>query len=303
MRKALYHGLEWTTDDAAPGRTRARSRCSPGGYEVDWRAEGAVTAWSILPAREKGAPAPRVRVGLFKDADLAVLACEWHDFRHARSAGEQDGVELSFVGSDSIARLAADLTAEAGREGDEEAFGLIDLLVEDHVCPNGRPFRRAASYFEGRKASLKQNSDASGSYALTFSVSARDLPLWLAEAPVGTKAVLGAVALAGPDELDAAARRAAEAFTRSHVLPADPCFQEWLAARYDRWGLLSSAVQNDSDAVAAATLETVKRLLGIARRRDLHLDRDAVDRLHRLDAEYYKDMSRGHGIRPPADLP
>jgi hypothetical protein len=295
----LYEGLDWSTDPRRPGTTAARSRATPAGYLVDASGEVSVEARTFLPGREKGAAPADVSIGSFDSLELAMLACEWHDFRYARAAAKTGGTKLVFVGSEKTATIAAELAAESAKDGELEDPGLIDMLVQDRICPNGRPFRRLASYLEAKKTAFKQNSDSGGTWTLSLSIDRGETPLWLSEAAIGSRVLLGAVPIGGPDEEDAWTKRGGEAFTRAHVLPSDPHFQQWLGSRYDRWGLVASSLSRDSDEIEIAVLETLKRLCGIARRRDLKIDRDAVVRLEKLDREYYRDMSAGFGMRVP----
>src|SRR5690606_30619611 len=91
-------------------------------------------------------------------------------------------------------------------------------------------------------------------------------------------------------------KRASDAFKRAHMMANESEFQEWLGTKYDHWGLIAVAMQQNSDAVVEATAETIKRIVGGPSRADLKTNRDAVERLERLDREYYKDLSYGFGI-------
>ena len=288
-----YKGLSWIRDPDGPDRLVANSVLAPVRYAVDYgdpeRIQSMVEFGEAGPADPTGWR-PGIRLATVGDLELAILTAERYDYEIARGRAAAQGEPIQFRGSDRIQALVAAFGA------DED--GALGLLPGDHICPNGRPFSRMASYLQAKKTANKQNSD--GSYALTLTVPAREMPVWLSEAPMGLQLVLGAVALGGEEDEDQSwARRGMEAFKRSHTLPDEPEFQEWMATRYDRWGLISGAMERDSEAVSNATGETLKRLLGIPSRRDLRSNREAVDRLERLDREYYRDLARGFGIYVP----
>lgn len=298
----VYRGLDWTCPNPDGGKLIASSAITPATYLLDYGQAERCTAFQIFAggqAADLDDPAqPHLRLGVFRDLELAILACERHDFAFAKNRAEAEGRTIVFAGSDRIAALARNLLTPE-EEGSEDA--LLDQLVPDQICPNGRPFRRVASYLEAKKTVMKQNSD--GSYTISFSAPAREIPIAVLESPIGAKFMLGAVVL---EEMASAEEkswqeRSAEAFTRSYTLPTDSSFQEWLAGRYDKWGLLAAAMQSGtSEDIAKATLETLKRLIGIPTRRDLRTLRDAVEKLEKIDREYYRDMARSHGMYVPA---
>lgn len=281
-----YAGLPWS---AEPKRnaTLATSPATTLRYAVRFDDPDRIEALVFAPLGA-GAPAPSQRLGIFKDLELAVLACERHDFGFAASVSPG----LVFSGSEGVVRWAEALRAEGALDDDPDS--LLDLLLDGPKTPNGRPFHRAASFLPARKTALKQERD--GGLSLTVSVEPHLMPIWLVGAKPGSELVLGVVESDGGSEPDAWRERAAAAFTRSHTLHNDPVFQEWLGTRYDRWGLVAAAAAVDSDAVASAVLETLKRLLGVASRRTLRANRDAVERLEAIDSEYYRDLSQGFGV-------
>lgn len=291
--KIPYTGLVWTRPDPAASQIAANSALTPMTYLIDYTQTDAVTAHVIFAGGAKpvlgDARQAQTRLGTFRDVELALVACERHDFAFARSRAEAEGQSCVFVGSERVAATARHLRTP---EEEIDSEQILDMLVPDYICKNGVPFRRMASYFEAKKTASKQNSD--GSFVLTFTAPPRDIPIWLLESPLGTMVTLGAVQIAGDTETEADrwAERGAHAFTRAHMLPNDPLFQEWLGRRYDRWALIANALESGtSDDVAKATLETLKRLIGVPRRRDLHTNRDAIEKIERLDREYYRDLS------------
>lgn len=296
IENEIYSGLKWKTNKEGTGNIFAFSKTTPTIYYIEYTNPDQIIAYSTLPREDEDPTnAPKLKVGIFRDIELAILACEWHDFQYASSDAEQSGKELIFKGSESIETLTNTLMEESDLDGD--VYQLIDLLVDDHICPNGRPFRRAASYFPGIKTGNKQNSD--GSWTISIKVPPKEMPIWISEASLNTSMVFGAVPIDEEVQEDSWQTRCGEAFTRSHALPRDVTFQEWLLTHYDKWNLISEASKQDSDAVVNATLETLKRLIGISSRKDLRTNRDAVDKLEKIDREYYRDMARGFGIYVP----
>ena len=73
----------------------------------------------------------------------------------------------------------------------------------------------------------------------------------------------------------------------------DNAFHAWLSQKYDRWGLIASAMLQTSEEVEIAVSETLRRMIGCTSRRDLATNRDAVLRLEKIDREFYLDLSRG----------
>ncbi len=108
----------------------------------------------------------------------------------------------------------------------------------------------------------------------------------------------GARIVSGMVEVDASnsddwKERAAQALRRSFALVQDNNFHGWMAQKYDRWGLISTALMQTSEEVERAVSETLRRIIGCPSRRDLATNRDAVHRLEKLDREFYLDCSRG----------
>ncbi len=284
-----YEGLSWNRGKRA--LCGARSDFTPHIYTVQAAAEE-MLAFAGFEGQEG-----KLRLGRFRDLELAMLACERHDFEYFAAQVESDDLVPFFQGSKRTQNVAKVLQEAAPGED------LADLLSDAPRLPSGRPFHRAASFFEARKEALKQNSD--GSWTIPLVIKAREIPNWLRDAPKGTQLSLGAVALTEgtPEEDLRWQERHRDAFTRAHLLPQDSSFQEWLAQRYDHWGLLRTALAKDSDSLNDATLETLKRLLGVPSRRDLQTDRDAVNRLEDLDRQFYQDMRMGMNHPYPAKSP
>lgn len=286
-----YEGLPWIIDPTGASRLVAKSRTTPLRYVVDYSQEERCTVWTVFAPTDiidlESGEHPRARLGVFPSLEAALFTAERHDFAFFDATHAASGRQAVFHGSERVQRLA-----EAIRVGNEDP---ADFVPGDFICPNGRSFSSAASFFPAKKVAMKQEKD--GSWALQFNVGASEVPLWLQEAPMGLLLVLGAVAVGQEEDPDgkAARKRANDALKRCIQMEDEGLFQEWLATKYDRWGLIHTAIQVDSTAVAAATGETLRRLLGIPSRADLRTNLDAVDRLERLDREYYRDLSRGFG--------
>jgi hypothetical protein len=282
-RPFRYLGLDWIKGKQA--LLGARSDTTPHLYTLHAAGEEIVAYVGFYDPQTGDAHPARIPLGRFRDLGLAQLACERHDYLYVRADAEARGQDTVFVGSDATRATAAEIERAAPGEH------LADLLIDMPRSASGAPFHRVASFFEGRKETLRQGAD--GSWTVPLVVKAQDIPGWLRDAPKGTRLTVAAMRMAegAPDEEALWAERHREAFTRAHLLPQDPLFQEWLGQRYDRWGLIASAETKDSDAVLLAVQETLKRLLGIPTRRDLQTNRDAVERLEAIDREFYADLS------------
>ncbi len=282
-RPLRYLGLNWIKGKHA--LLGARSETTPHLYTLHAAGEEIIAYVGFYDPKTGDAHPARIRLGRFRDLGLAQLACERHDFLYVRADAEARDQDVIFVGSDATRATAAEIERAAPGEN------LADLLIDMPRSPSGAPFHRVASFFEAKKETLRQCAD--GAWTVPLVVRAQEIPGWLRDAPKGTHLTVAAMRMAegAPNEEAIWAERHREAFTRSHLLPQDPLFQEWLGQRYDRWGLIAAAKTKDSDAVLFAVQETVKRLIGIPSRRDLQTNRDAVDRLETLDREFYADLS------------
>lgn len=289
-----YNGMIWRRPDPDIAHAVARSAKTTLSYLLDFTSPEKVYAYVFLCGDDTPDPSNashlRQQLGTyFINTSLAALVAERHDWSFQTEQAAADEKELIFIGSSKIRPLAEVLRQKGEQDGDPDA--LFDLLSDDYVCPDGRNFRRVASYFQAKKSGLKQNSN--GSYTISFIAEAADIPRWLSEAPLSSPCVLGAAEVtipSGPEQ--EWNERASQAFRRAHAMPDDPAFQEWLGQHYDRHGLIATARTSDSDAVAKAVLETLKRICGFATRRQLMTDRDAVEKVEKIDREFYLDMSR-----------
>lgn len=285
----IYQSLEWKESKNA--LFEAAGKSTPHQYRI--RATGVeVSAYAGFPERQSW-----IKLGRFQDLLLALIACERHDFAYASNAANARGQELVFAGSERTRERVNALRHSRAED-------ILDLLVDSPKVGEGRPFHRAASYFEARKTGLKQGND--GQFTMTITFSAQNTPKWLIEASPGAQIAMGAVLLTDVAEHDLQAwkQKAADALVRAHVLPKEVGFAEWIAARYDRWGLVQESLSNaTSEDIERAVEETLRRLIGIPSRRDLLTNRDAVEKLNTLDAEFYRDLSHGFGQYVPAATP
>lgn len=300
FEQTAYKGLPWKRTSQDSEQAFARSEITGLTYYLDFSNPEHVTVHFYLCGDNRPDPEDaaqlRQRIGsFFVNRQLAMLAAERHDWSLQVESEALRQRELVFVGSDRTRSLVATLRSEGEADGDPEE--LFDLLSNDYVCPDGRSFRRAASYFAAKKSALKQN--ANGSWTISFLADADAMPLWLSQAPLNLPCILGAAPVREAHPEDAEwQERAMHALRRAHALPDDGTFQEWLSQRYDKWGLIATASQKDSAEVSKAALETIKRLCGFASRRELTTNRDAVAALEKLDQEFYLDMARASGFVP-----
>ena len=287
----IYDGLSWSEHPDAPALI-GRSSLSGLGYLVDLRGPSAGTGppqlWlAATPAGDldpDDPDLPRLDLGTHLDALTAIDAAELHDFGFHEARALARGEEVLFQGSRRVAALDNDdlsiLRAHAGPQvGGESA-----------TAPDGRGFSRAASFFTAKKTAYKQNAD--GSFTMNLTMDAEAVPVWLAGAAFGTQVFLGAVELREAEKSDSEERkRIKDLIRRASLRPGEGPFQEFLL-RYDKWGLIRAAMRRDSDAVEEAAAETLRRLIGVPTRKELEVNRDARDRLERLDREYYETMAR-----------
>ena len=230
---------------------------------------------------------PNIPLGQFTEAAVAATAAERHDFHYWRSCQERSAADVRFIGS---ALVSGFINGIPEYERDETA----DMLLGDVRLDDGRPFAVSASYFPAVKGAIKQDRNG---LQMTISVAARDLPLWLLEANVGSRVRMAAV-LEKDDVEDDWAERGRGALRRSFALSSDNAFHGWIARRYDRWKLIETALQKTTTHVEEAVAETLRRLIGCPTRRDLLANREAIEKLEKLDREFYLDLSRG--FEPPA---
>jgi hypothetical protein len=278
--RPVYAGMQWAS--ARDKKIIAKSTCTPSAYIVEPVGDG---RWMARHGYRDAPGRPNIELGIFSDAQISMLACERHDFRYWRSSSDRAGVDCVFMGSaDHVAAFVEAL-------GEHERDDIMDMIAGDFILPDGRSFATAASYFDAAKTALKQ--ERNGSYSLTVSMSPADAPLWLMQTPLGSKIVIG-VADTGGDLDEEWQERGASAIRRTFALCQDNAFQAWMLGRYDRWGLIRSAMQQTSDQVEAAVSETLKRIIGCPSRRDLATNREAIMRVEKIDREFYNDLSRSH---------
>lgn len=295
MEHKLYEGLNWIDADAGQERQgilwTAAGISTPHHYRVR-SVDGGVQAFAGFGG-VSALQAGWVCLGSFDDGLYALLACERHDFAYAVLPAERMGQTLVFAGSDRTRDLVDALTSVP--DGTE----IMDLLSNAPRVLDGRIFHRVASFFDAAKSDLRQA--ANGAFTLSVTCAARALPLWLMEAPKGTQLSVGVVKLLEGDDSDDWRQRGIDALKRSHMLPADPMFCQWMMNRYDRWGLIAAARKDGSDAVSLAVGETLKRYLGIPTRKGLMDNRDAIERMERMDRDYYRDMSMVFNSQLPSE--
>lgn len=279
--RPVYRGLNWTSNGKPPGLWIAESEATPITYVAEQIEEG---LWS---ARE-GFPAvpgrPYVEIGRYPDRIVAQTACERRDFAFWSAQARRAGLDPVFMGSpDHVSDFISSLA-------DHERDDLLDMISGGYVLPEGTNFLHAASFFAASKNGLKQ--ERNGNYTLALTIAPQDLPLWLMQVSPGANLVCGMTALSEKTDEDWA-ERATQALKRSFALARDSDFHAWLGAKYDRWGLVASAMRYTSEEVEEAVAETLRRLIGCPSRRDLATNRDAIMRLEKIDREFYLDLSRG----------
>ena len=285
--RPVYGGLDWTQSRGKASLWRAASGTTDITYAVEEVEDGRWSArqgFPNLPGR------PNAVIGCFASRDIGMTACERHDYRFWSAEATRAGKTTVFMGSpDHVSAFVDGLP-------DYERDDLLDMIAGGYQLPDGSNFTNVASFFPARKAGLKQ--ERSGDYTATFTVAAKDLPLWLMQTAPGAGVVLGAAEIDASSE-DEWKERAARALGRSFALVQDNDFHAWFAQKYDRWGLIGSALQQTSEEVERAVSETLRRIIGCPTRRDLVRNRDAVVRLEKIDREFYLDMSRGFAVTGP----
>jgi hypothetical protein len=281
----FYEGLSWT--GSSKSNRKAHSPTTRSTYFVE---PGAGSLWSVRHGFSDAPGKPNMLIGQYADQDVALVAAERHDFRYWKSSAERAGIDPVFVGSQGA---VADFVAALPEHEREDA---TEMLIAEYTLSDGRPFSAAASFFSATKTGLKQ--ERSGKYTLTLTVDAEAVPLWMMQTGIGTELTIGAVET-GKTEDDEWIERGKNAIRRAAVLPADNSFQGWILQRYDRWGLVKTAMAQTTDDVEAAVAETLRRIIGAPSRRTLATNRDAIMRIERLDREFYLDLSRGLGAENP----
>ena len=228
---------------------------------------------------------PFKELGVHKDPLVAKAVAEWDDFQYWKSVSERNGRSPVFVGSpDGVEAFFRELSGSDVQD--------TLALLDNQQTPV--PFDKTASFFQSVSKGLKQ--EKTGDYTLTLNVEAAHVPIWLFGTKPGTILNVG-VQQVGVEEDEH--ERAKGALRRFFALIQDQTFHEWMLHRYDRWGLMSKASTQNHDAVEAACEETLKRLLGTPQRRELLHHFEAVEKLERLDREYYTDLSMGWSAGAP----
>ncbi|MFZ3584616.1 hypothetical protein ACOI1H_21005 [Loktanella sp. DJP18] len=283
--RPIYAGMPWSAfGSGVKKQWVAKSECTPISYIVQEIEDG---RWTARHGFREAPGRPHVDIGAFASMVIAMTACERHDYRFWASVSERAGLSCIFMGSpDHVSDFISNLA-----EHDKD--DLLDMISGGYELPSGANFMESASFFQAVKTGLKQ--ERNGSFTATIAIDAADLPIWLFQSQPGTKMAIG-VADLGNDDADEWAKRASDALKRSFVLPQDNAFHGWIAQRYDRWGIIASAMQQTSEEVEVAVSETLRRLIGCPSRRDFATNRDAILRLERIDREFYLDLSRGFTI-------
>lgn len=270
---AMVHpGLPWRADPLGTRRILAPSPCHDATWVIDlhdgvqlWRA---FTKLDFFDLEE----VPAEIFGRYADHGEAARQADQADFQIFRRLAGKAGRRAELSG---------------GRGYDDAAFG-----------GDSRPFSLAASFFRASTKALKKN--ANGSWDLAFNIQG-DVPRWLLDAPLGELTEVGVLGLgqANDPEGAEARKRIEDAQRRSTLRPMEAEFQEWLLARYDRWGLLRDAAAKNSGALEEAAAETIRRLVGVPTRADFRTNIDAVRAFEALDREYYFDICVAKGIWTP----
>ena len=279
----IYRGMDWSA--LRNNSRRAQSDTTGGTYVIE--PGDTHNLWTLrfgFPSRQGK---PFVRVGKYASPDLAVLIAERHDYTFwINAAGRTPGQKTAFLGSGEQDQALAHLDAETVGE-------IADIILDNAEDIDARHFTAAASFFPAQKTGLKQEKN--GALTLTLSVSPDTMPRWLLDSPPGTEVLFGAMEMATPQQGEWE-DRGKQALKRAFVLPADPSFQQWIMHRYDKWRLVSTAIQTStSENVEKATEETLRRLIACPSRRQIARNRDAIERLESIDREYYADLQRGFG--------
>jgi hypothetical protein len=279
--RPVYEGMQWEQSRGKSTLWRANSDTTPITYVAEEIDDG---QWSAKQGFPDGPGRPNVEIGRFSSLDVAMTACERHDFRFWSSEALRSGLSPVFMGSPD--HVSAFVSALAEYEKDD----ILDMISGGYELPDGRNFTHSASFFQARKTGMKQ--DRNGDFTMTLTVPPSDIPMWLMQSQLGSRIVIGAAELDSQSE-DEWKERAAAALRRSYVLVQDNNFHSWMAQKYDRWELIAAALLQTSEEVERAVEETLRRIIGCPSRRDLAINRDAVQKIEKLDREFYLDCSRG----------
>lgn len=287
-QRPLYTGLDWTQSRSNRNLWKAGSETTPITYVAEEIDDG---QWAARQGFPDSAGRPNIEIGRFTSMVVAMTACERHDFRFWSTSMTRAGLTPVFLGSpDHVSDFV-------GALADHEREDLLDMIAGGYALPDGRNFTHCASFFSARKTGLKQ--ERSGDFTATFAIPAFDVPMWLMQTAPGTQVTVGIAESETPSDGDEWQDRAAFALKRSFALVQDNDFHDWMAQKYDRWGLIATAITQTSEEVEGAVSETLRRLIGCPSRRDLATNRDAVQRLEKIDREFYLDLSRASGMSTP----
>jgi len=183
-------------------------------------------------------------------------------------------------------------TSDLSKDVDFHPSEPVGRWLSERETDVGRAVQSHASYFTAVKEANKQNKD--GTFTINIKIKAEEVPIWLMNAPMGEELLIGAIDRGqGTDDTLAKemSDRADDARRKMVSFSHDPVFQQWLAERYDHWQLVSRAMLQDSQMIEDAVVETIRRISGIASRRQFSCDRAALEKFEALMAEFYRDMS------------
>lgn len=279
--RPVYNGMSWQSSRGKEGLWKASSDTTPITYVVEEIDDG---QWAARQGFPDAGGRPNIEIGRFSSMDIAMTACERHDFRFWSSEANRSGLHPVFMGSPDHVSSFVEKLEEYERDD------IMDMISGGYELPDGRNFTHSASFFPAKKSGLKQ--ERTGDYTATLTIAAADLPMWLIQSAPGSRLIAGVVEI-GEDQDDEWKERAASALRRTFSLAQDNSFHAWMAQKYDRWGLIAAALQQTSEEVEHAVSETLRRLIGCPSRRDLVTNRDAVLRIEKIDREFYLDLSRG----------
>lgn len=279
----LYRGMTW--NPMRHGGIQTISETTRANYVVKPQIDGKL--WDVHYGFTDMPGKPNVKIGTYHDEDIGRVAAERHDYIFWSSTIRRDSKTPVFIGSGDGQNLVQNIPSFEREE-------ITDMLVEHTDTRDGAQFSQQASFFLSQKTGLKQEKN--GSFTLTLSLSGSAIPQWLFESQPGTDLLMGAVQT-GSAQSDDWQERGINAVKRAFALPADPSFQKWMRYRYDRWKLISSSmIDGTSEDVENAASETLKRLLACPSRKILARDRDAIEKLEKIDREFYIDLSKGYGV-------
>jgi hypothetical protein len=273
----VYTGLPWRAGKGTRRLLVGSSELTPIQYIVDLsRAPQTFSLLLAFPPRgEDRKTLAQAELSTHGRLEDALVAAERHDFMFFRRERLGDGGQPVFRGSERVARFLAEGAPAA--ESDAEPVSFV---------ANG------ASYFTAVKTAAKQNTD--GSKQMTLRIEAAELPVWLDQAPMGRTLLLAAMDGGGAESDPEHEKRVGDVMRRARTLPQEAPFQTWLR-RYDWWQLIEHATQFNSEAVETACVETLRRIAGVMSMAELHVSRDALERLEQVLREFYRDASLEFG--------